>query len=266
MVTTTYHSPLGDIVLAADERGLTGLWFAGQKHFGAALCDDALPFDMHTGAFTAAEAAGAQGSPEDIADAAGSAEDAIGGAVSDDSAEGLEGCPDARGNSAEKTNGAGNSIVQDAGLPSEHIAGSDALSGSFGMTAEDARNATAVRVLERAWGWLNAYFAGQEPRWIPPLHLEGTELQHAVWVALLEIPYGQTIAYDELVHKLERRRGSVISHECDSVDAAVACNPVSIIVPGHRVVGAGGAPMRYAGGLDRQRALLELESACESVS
>ena len=69
----------------------------------------------------------------------------------------------------------------------EKIEGCDAVSGCSPLNAEDPRNTAAVGVLERAWAWLNAYFAGQAPRWTPPLHIEGTEFQHAIWVALLEI-------------------------------------------------------------------------------
>ena len=210
------------------------------------------------------------------------------------------------------------------------------------MSVSAPQNTAAVSVLERAWAWLNAYFAGQAPRWTPPLHVEGTEFQHAVWVALLEVPYGQTVTYGELARKIGGRRAlasscgrgfsnasaglgssgaasgernaadgernaaggkpdaaggkpdvagastahgerglSIAAHGAQAssdavlagyeasdaatsaraVGAAVARNPVSIIIPCHRVVGADGALTGYAGGLDRKRALLELESA-----
>ena len=285
MITTTYHSPLGDITLAADAQGLTGLWFVGQSHYGATLTGDERSFDMQKGAFSAVETDAAVCDSPVVAD------------------EVIEGC--------------------------------DATSGGNPMSARDPQNTAAVSVLERAWAWLNAYFAGQAPRWTPPLHVEGTEFQHAVWVALLEVPYGQTVTYGELARKIGGRRAlapscgrgfsnasaglgnsGVVSGERDAtgrqpgaadgepdaagastahgerglsiaahgaqassdaalagrktsdaatsaraVGAAAARNPVSIIIPCHRVVGAGGALTGYAGGLDRKRALLELESA-----
>lgn len=285
MIITTYHSPLGDITLAADAQGLTGLWFVGQSHYGATLTGDERSFDMQKGAFSAVETDAAVCDSPVVAD------------------EIIEGC--------------------------------DAASGGNPMSVSDPQNTAAVSVLERAWAWLNAYFAGQAPRWTPPLHVEGTEFQHAVWVALLEVPYGQTVTYGELARKIGGRRAlasscgrgfsnasaglgssgaasgernaaggepdaaggepdvagastahgerglSIAAHGAQAssdavlagyeasdaatsaraVGAAVARNPVSIIIPCHRVVGADGAPTGYAGGLDRKRALLELESA-----
>ncbi|WP_281656999.1 methylated-DNA--[protein]-cysteine S-methyltransferase [Collinsella stercoris] len=285
MIITTYHSPLGDITLAADAQGLTGLWFVGQSHYGATLTGDERSFDMQKGAFSAVETDAAVCDSPVVAD------------------EVIEGC--------------------------------DAASGGNPMSVSDPQNTAAVSVLERAWAWLNAYFAGQAPRWTPPLHVEGTEFQHAVWVALLEVPYGQTVTYGELARKIGGRRAlasscgrgfsnasaglgssgaasgerNAASGEPDAADgepdvagastahgerglsiaahgaqassdavlagyeasdaatsaravgAAVARNPVSIIIPCHRVVGADGALTGYAGGLDRKRALLELESA-----
>lgn len=285
MIITTYHSPLGDITLAADAQGLTGLWFVGQSHYGATLTGDERSFDMQKGAFSAVETDAAVCDSPVVAD------------------EVIEGC--------------------------------DATSGGNPMSVIDPQNTAAVSVLERAWAWLNAYFAGQAPRWTPPLHVEGTEFQHAVWVALLEVPYGQTVTYGELARKIGGRRAlasscgrgfsnasaglgssgaasgerNAASGEPDAADgepdvagastahgerglsiaahgaqassdavlagyeasdaatsaravgAAVARNPVSIIIPCHRVVGADGALTGYAGGLDRKRALLELESA-----
>ena len=117
MVTTTYPSPLGDILLAADSRGLCGLWFEGQEHFASTL------------------------SPAEV----------------------------------------------------EAVEGSDTESGSIGMSADDPANAAAAGVLNRAWAWLNAYFAGQEPRFTPPLHMIGTAFQREVWQELLSIPRGQVV-------------------------------------------------------------------------
>ena len=111
MVTTTFASPLGEILLAADGRGLTGLWFEGQEHFGSTLLKE----------------------------------------------------------------------------DSEHVEGADAVSGAGGMSSVSPANGAATSVLERSWAWLNAYFAGQEPRYTPQLHWIGTAFQRAVLSELLRM-------------------------------------------------------------------------------
>jgi methylated-DNA-[protein]-cysteine S-methyltransferase len=102
---------------------------------------------------------------------------------------------------------------------------------------------------------LREYFARGRRRFDIPLRLQGTPFQMEVWNALLEIPLGSTVSYGELAGRI-RRRDAV-----RAVGAAVGRNPVSVIVPCHRVIGSGGALTGYAGGLDRKRALLELEQA-----
>ncbi len=100
--------------------------------------------------------------------------------------------------------------------------------------------------------WLDIYFSGHEPDFLPPLSLKGTPFQQRVWKELLTIPYGQTITYGELARRIGCRSAQAIG-------GAVGRNPISIIVPCHRVVGTNGSLTGYAGGLDRKRALLELE-------
>ena len=98
--------------------------------------------------------------------------------------------------------------------------------------------------------WLEAYFSGSAPDFLPPLAPEGTPFRRRVWEALLTIPYGETVTYGELAQRLGTAPRAVGS--------AVGRNPVSILIPCHRVVGSGGLT-GYAGGLDRKRALLEIE-------
>jgi methylated-DNA-[protein]-cysteine S-methyltransferase len=88
-----------------------------------------------------------------------------------------------------------------------------------------------------------------------PLDLQGTAFQRAVWQALLAIPSGGTRSYGELARSLG------VATAVRAVGAAVGRNPVSVIVPCHRVVGSDGALTGYAGGVDRKRALLALEHA-----
>lgn len=153
---STYMSPLGGILLAAGEEGLTGLWFEGQKYFAAGL------------------------------------------------GENVEG-----------------------------------------------ENAAIIS----AKCWLDAYFEGERPDFAVPLHLRGSAFRHAVWERLLAIPYGETATYGEIAVSLGAPSAA------RAVGGAVGHNPVSIIVPCHRVLGADGSLTGYAGGAERKRWLLELERA-----
>ncbi len=159
---THFLSPLGEILLAADEIGLVGLWFAGQKHFARGL--------------------------------------------------------------------------------------------------DEAYEERETPILSQAKRWLALYFSGELPPFSPPLHLIGTEFQKEVWALLCEIPYGVTVTYGALAARLAEKRG-ISAMSARAVGAAVGKNPISLLVPCHRVVGSDGALTGYAGGLMRKRALLTLERA-----
>ena len=160
--TCHYESPLGGILLAADEAGLTGLWFDGQKYFAR-------------------------------------------------------------------------------DLPAEHT----------------ERN---TPLLLKAGRWLDIYFTGREPDFMPPLHPVGSAFRQSVWEILLQIPYGQTMTYGEIARQLAERQGGV-RVSAQAVGGAVGHNEISIIIPCHRVVGTGGSLTGYAGGIDKKIKLLELEHA-----
>ncbi len=153
---THYASPLGPILLAADETGLTGLWFEGQKYFPSFLGVD----------------------------------------------------------------------YQEKETP---------------VLTETAR-------------WLDVYFSGKDPDILPPLHPQGSPFRQAVWNILLTIPRGQTMTYGEIARRLGVR-------SAQAVGGAVGHNPISILIPCHRVVGSDGSLTGYAGGLDRKTRLLQLEGA-----
>lgn len=158
--TSRYRSPLGEMLLAADETGVTGLWFAGQKYFARHL--DKEQVEKEIPLFT--------------------------------------------------------TVKQ----------------------------------------WLDVYFAGREPDFTVPLHFTGTAFQNEVWGILCAIPYGRTTTYGEIAKQLAARRG--LPHmSARAVGGAVGHNPISILVPCHRVVGLGGSLTGYAGGLERKRCLLALE-------
>ncbi len=154
--THAYLSPLGVITLASDGEALTGLWFEGQKHFGA-------------------------------------------------------------------------------GLDREHME-------------------KPLPVFDQAEKWLDLYFSGREPDCPPPLRPRGTAFQEAVWNRLLAVPYGQTVTYGEIAASLALPPGSA-----RAVGGAVGRNPISLLIPCHRVVGADGSLTGYAGGVERKKRLLALE-------
>ena len=112
-----------------------------------------------------------------------------------------------------------------------------------------------VPALGVARQWLDAYFAGREPGLLPPLRIEGTAFQKAVWQQLCRVPYGQTVTYGELATRVAAARG-VPRLSAQAVGHALACNPLLLMQPCHRVVGAGGRLLGYAGGAERQRLLL----------
>lgn len=113
------------------------------------------------------------------------------------------------------------------------------------------RAGTSAAWLDAARRWLDAYFSGVPDPSRPPLCPPGTAYQCRVWRELLTIPWGGTVSYKELA---ERCGGSA-----RSAANAAARNPVSLLIPCHRVVGTDGSLTGYAGGLDRKRKLLELE-------
>lgn len=158
--TSHYKSPIGNILLAADEIGLTGLWFEGQKYFAL-------------------------------------------------------------------------------NLDKEH-------------------EKREIPLFETAKCWLNAYFSGKTPDFSVPLHLIGTDFQKEVWTLLCDIPYGQTAAYGKIAKQLAAKR-NIKSMSAQAVGGAVGHNPISVIVPCHRVVGTNGNLTGYAGGIDRKIWLLNLE-------
>ena len=160
--TSKYTSPLGGILLAADEVGLRGLWFDGQKYFARDLPDE--------------------------------------------------------------------------------------------------RTERETPVLSEAKRWLDLYFGGQEPDFLPPLHPVGTPFRQAVWEILLRISYGKTVTYGEISKQLAEKMG-LERMSAQAVGGAVGHNEISIIIPCHRVVGSNGSLTGYAGGINRKIKLLELERA-----
>ena len=158
--TTTYQSPLGEILLAADEIGLTGLWFDGEKYYAWNLDE----------------------------------------------------------NHEEKE----------------------------------------VPVFQEAKRWLDIYFSGREPDFMPPMHMLGTAFQKEVWEILRTIPYGETTTYGGIAAKIAKKRG-LTRMSAQAVGNAVGRNELSILIPCHRVVGTNGSLTGYAGGSEKKIQLLQRE-------
>lgn len=159
---THYDSPLGGMLLSADDKGLTGLWFDGQKYF------------------------------------------------------------------------------------------------AYGLVESGACEEQENSILTEAKRWLDIYFSGKEPDFDLPLNPTGTDFQKSVWSILCTIPYGKTMTYGQIAAQLAAEQGAA-HMSAQAVGGAVGHNPLSIIVPCHRVVGTNGSLTGYAGGIDRKIKLLTLE-------
>lgn len=111
--------------------------------------------------------------------------------------------------------------------------------------------------------WLDIYFSGKDPGFIPPLHIKGTEFQMKVWAMLLKIEYGKTVTYGEISSRIAGERG-IKKMSAQAVGRAVGSNKISLIIPCHRVIGEGGKLVGYGGGLGRKKSLLALEGIYDS--
>ena len=123
---------------------------------------------------------------------------------------------------------------------------------------ELSESESELPIWEQADHWLNLYFAGKKPDFLPPLRMETTPFRRRVWEELLKIPYGQTTTYGALAKRLAAERG-LNRFSAQAVGGAVGHNAISLMIPCHRVVGSDGALTGYAGGLEKKRALLALE-------
>ena len=122
----------------------------------------------------------------------------------------------------------------------------------YARTLGEAWVARDLPVFRQTKDWLDCYFAGKVPDFTPPLRPMGTDFQQRVWTALLSIPYGETRTYGDIARAL----GGTAPR---AVGSAVGKNPISLLIPCHRVTGAGGSLTGYAGGLDAKRFLLQME-------
>lgn len=115
-------------------------------------------------------------------------------------------------------------------------------------------------ILQDAKRWLDIYCSGKKPDFTPPLHMIGSPFRIDVWTMLLAIPYGKTTTYGEIAKNLVKKR-NLAGMSAQAVGGAVAHNPISLIIPCHRVVGSNKRLTGYAGGLDKKAKLLRLEGS-----
>ncbi|MFT8459901.1 MAG: methylated-DNA--[protein]-cysteine S-methyltransferase [Liquorilactobacillus ghanensis] len=122
----------------------------------------------------------------------------------------------------------------------------------------DAASSSVPRILEQTQQWLDAYFAGQQSTSTKlVVKLTGTVFQRQVWTLIQQVPYGKCWSYQQLAVKLQQRYGHKTAPR--AIGNAVGRNPLSVIIPCHRIVASNGNLTGYAGGLEKKRALLALE-------
>ncbi len=120
----------------------------------------------------------------------------------------------------------------------------------------DRRHAPDSPVLEEAKRQIGEYFLKKRKSFSIPTDPKGTDFQRRVWEVLKEVPYGETLSYQEIAFRIGENR-----NYARAVASAIAQNPVMILIPCHRIIGTDGSLTGYAGGLDRKKALLELEGS-----
>lgn len=107
--------------------------------------------------------------------------------------------------------------------------------------------------------WLDMYFGGEIPHFLPPLALQGSSFALLVWQELLKIRYGSTTTYATMATKIAQQRG-LAKMSAQAIGGALKNNPISIIIPCHRVIGTNGSLIGYAGGIEKKKILLGLEN------
>ncbi len=130
----------------------------------------------------------------------------------------------------------------------------------FNGALPPAKTTENIPVLRQTKEWLDIYFSGNKPDFMPPLSFNTTTFRRRVWELLLDIPYGETTTYGEIARIIAKEKG-LTKMSAQAVGNAVGHNPISVIVPCHRVVGTDGNLTGYAGGIDKKIFLLKLEKA-----
>ncbi|SDR94931.1 methylated-DNA-[protein]-cysteine S-methyltransferase [Paenibacillaceae bacterium GAS479] len=128
----------------------------------------------------------------------------------------------------------------------------------FGATLGNHGPGASLPVFDLVEEWLELYFQGEQPGLVLPLAPQGNEFRKSIWSILCDIPYGEVITYGEIAKLVAQKMGRA-AMSAQAVGGAVGHNPISIIIPCHRVVGSKGSLTGYAGGIERKIKLLQLE-------
>lgn len=130
----------------------------------------------------------------------------------------------------------------------------------YGDTLEKKYKECDLPIFDHTRRWLELYFSGKDPDFTPALFMRGTGFRRRVWEILITIPYGQTMTYGEIAKGIGKPGAA------QAIGNAVSHNPISLIVPCHRVLGADGSLTGYAGGMEKKRWLLERERDSRKLS
>lgn len=130
----------------------------------------------------------------------------------------------------------------------------------FAATLTGEYEEKELPVFQQAKKWLDIYFTGKDPGFIPPLIMKTTPFREAVWKIMLQIPFGETMTYGEIAGKVAKEKG-LSKMSAQAVGGAVGHNAISLMIPCHRVVGTNGSPTGYAGGMEKKVRLLAMEKA-----
>lgn len=123
---------------------------------------------------------------------------------------------------------------------------------------DDIKIKNDLPIFGQVENWLEEYFSGKQTPITIPLNPKGTIFQERVWKILQEIPYGETTTYGEIAQRIAKEKG-VATYSAQAVGQAVGKNPISILIPCHRVLGKNGGLTGYAGGVHRKEQLLKIE-------
>ena len=257
-----YDSPLGKITLAGDEAGLCGLWFEGEKYYAHALAASGADKKQGSADLLAKEQYGASETQRDFAALKKSEKSDFAAKATNGADEKYNTC-DFAAKATSSTDGkfcARDFAAQDTSKKSHATNLSEqSASEKFYVNEQggyfEERN---LAVFDQTKRWLDLYFSGREPGFMPALNPAGSAFRRAVWEILLKIPYGKTTTYGQIAREIAAARG-LAKMSAQAVGGAVGHNEISIIIPCHRVIGAHGNLTGYAGGIDRKIKLLKLE-------
>ena len=128
----------------------------------------------------------------------------------------------------------------------------------FASTLSQRHMEKQLPVFDRTCEWLDLYFSGKSPDFMPPVFMYVSNFRRDVYEILMTIPFGETMTYKEVADLIAKKH-RIISMSAQAVGGAIAHNPISLVIPCHRVIGTNGKLTGYAGGLDKKEWLLNME-------